>query len=58
MSDRPAPVPRLLTGEDLLVRARDHVLLNVPSIEVRGGEVLSILGPNGAGKSTLPRSGR
>ena len=45
----------ILTGRDLLVEGRDAPLLDIETIEVRGGEILSVLGPNGAGKSTLLR---
>ncbi|NNK47629.1 MAG: ATP-binding cassette domain-containing protein, partial [Gemmatimonadetes bacterium] len=45
----------LLTAHDLLIERAGTRLLDVPHVEVREGEVLSILGPNGAGKSTLLR---
>jgi len=45
----------ILVGENLRVRSGEQVLLDVDTVEVRSGEVLSILGPNGAGKSTLLR---
>jgi len=32
-----------------------HVVLDVPHLAVRPGEVLAVIGPNGAGKSTLLR---
>jgi tungstate transport system ATP-binding protein len=33
----------------------DRTVLDVPALDVRAGEILSIIGPNGAGKSTLLR---
>lgn len=44
-----------LLGRDLVVERSGKRILDVPRVEVREGEVLSILGPNGAGKSTLLR---
>jgi tungstate transport system ATP-binding protein len=45
----------LLVGRDLVVERSGSRLLDVPYVDIRGGEVVSILGPNGAGKSTLLR---
>lgn len=50
-----APTAAILVGQNLRVAAGERILLDVETVEVRGGEVLSILGPNGAGKSTLLR---
>jgi tungstate transport system ATP-binding protein len=38
---------------DLKVSAGKTIILDIPSLTVKKGEVLVILGPNGAGKSTL-----
>lgn len=43
----------LVTVRDLVVRRESSKVLEVPFLEIRRGEVLSIIGPNGAGKSTL-----
>jgi molybdopterin-binding protein len=45
----------LLRGEDLIRSYDGRRVVDVDSVEVRGGEVLAVLGPNGAGKSTLMR---
>jgi molybdopterin-binding protein len=45
----------LLTGTGLRVRVGDGLLLDVPYIGLRSGELFAVLGPNGAGKSTLMR---
>lgn len=43
----------LLKIEDLLVRRGGTTVLEIPSLAVFQGQVLSLIGPNGAGKSTL-----
>ena len=45
-----APMVRV---EGLVARRGAAVVLEIPHLEVREGEVLAIIGPNGAGKSTL-----
>jgi len=47
--------PVLLVGRNLVVQEGGARLLDVESVKIHGGEVLSVLGPNGAGKSTLLR---
>ncbi|MCK0167698.1 ABC transporter ATP-binding protein [Jannaschia sp. S6380] len=44
-----------LTIHDLTCRFGDHTALDRVSLEVGGGEFMSILGPSGCGKSTLLR---
>lgn len=43
----------LLEIRDLQVLVENNLILNIPELQVKRGEVLVILGPNGAGKSTL-----
>lgn len=45
----------VLEGRELRVSYGGRPILDVPSVDVREGEVLAIIGPNGAGKSTLLR---
>ncbi|HZY45603.1 MAG TPA: phosphate ABC transporter ATP-binding protein [Anaerolineae bacterium] len=40
---------------DLQHRYGDRLVLDLPSIEIQRGEILSIVGPSGSGKSTLLR---
>jgi tungstate transport system ATP-binding protein len=43
----------LLKVEDLQVRRGGAIVLDVPALDIRSGQVLALIGPNGAGKSTL-----
>ena len=45
--------PALITLRNVQVRRGDHLLLDVPSLDLERGELLGVLGPNGSGKSTL-----
>src|SRR5262249_36310111 len=45
----------VLEAEALEVLYDGQLVLDVPALDVRPGEVLAVLGPNGAGKSTLLR---
>ena len=46
-------IPSILRAENLHVwRAGAH-LLDIPSLTIHEGEILSLIGPNGAGKTTL-----
>jgi ABC-type sugar transport system ATPase subunit len=44
-----------VTIEDLRFERNRRVVLDVPSLRLRGGRTTAILGPNGAGKTTLLR---
>src|SRR4030042_1974142 len=43
----------ILEARDLEVKRGGTVVLYVPSLSLRKGEILSLIGPNGAGKTTL-----
>jgi tungstate transport system ATP-binding protein len=43
----------LIEIRDLLVKRGGRVVLEVPALEIRKGEVLALVGPNGSGKTTL-----
>jgi tungstate transport system ATP-binding protein len=43
----------LLEARNLEVERGGAVILNVPSLSIEQGEILSLIGPNGAGKTTL-----
>ena len=43
----------MLSVKDLKVGYEDKVIIEKLSIEIQGGEIVTILGPNGSGKSTL-----
>jgi tungstate transport system ATP-binding protein len=43
----------LLEARNLEVARGGMVILNVPSLSIQQGEILSLIGPNGAGKTTL-----
>ena len=43
----------ILQVKDIEVHRGGALLLNVPSLSIHEGEVLSLIGPNGAGKTTL-----
>jgi tungstate transport system ATP-binding protein len=43
----------ILEGKELEVKRGGTTILNVPSLSISKGEILSLIGPNGAGKTTL-----
>ncbi len=45
--------PPILEVKNLEVRRGGLKILNIPSLFIREGEILSLIGPNGAGKTTL-----
>ena len=50
MSDLAEPLIEL---RDIVVRRGRRTVLDVPTLAVRRGEIMTVIGPNGAGKSTL-----
>ncbi len=51
--DTSDPSTPLVEVRDLVVRRGRRIVLDVPALAVRRGEILTVIGPNGAGKSTL-----
>ena len=43
----------ILEGKEIEVKRGGTTILDIPSITVQEGEILSLIGPNGAGKTTL-----
>lgn len=43
----------LLEARNLVVERGGMMILNIPSLSIQQGEILSLIGPNGAGKTTL-----
>jgi len=43
----------MLEGRNLKIKRGGTIILDVPSLSVQSGEILSLIGPNGAGKTTL-----
>ena len=43
----------ILEARNLVVVRGETTILNVPSLPIKEGEILSLIGPNGAGKTTL-----
>ncbi len=43
----------ILEVKNLEVKRGGATILNVPSLQIKEGEILSLIGPNGAGKTTL-----
>ncbi|OGP93203.1 MAG: ABC transporter [Deltaproteobacteria bacterium RBG_16_47_11] len=43
----------ILEARNLEVERGGTVILNIPSLSIQQGEILSLIGPNGAGKTTL-----
>ncbi|MEX2247138.1 MAG: ABC transporter ATP-binding protein [Dehalococcoidia bacterium] len=48
-----APLTPKLSLRAVIVRRAGRPVLNIPSLDVPTGRVLSVIGPNGAGKTTL-----
>jgi tungstate transport system ATP-binding protein len=46
----------ILEGKNLEVKRGGTVILNIPSFQIKEGEILSLIGPNGAGKTTLQQT--
>ncbi len=49
------PIDPVLKLTDLQRRYAGRLVVDVPGLEIRGGELLAIVGPSGSGKSTLLR---
>lgn len=43
----------ILEAKNLKVEKGGTMILNIPSLQIREGEILALIGPNGAGKTTL-----